>query len=71
MTPSDLSQDARDAGFAHEPLNFDFAQYGAIFDGKCAIIRDLPDYDIDRNRNGSVYARRGRVVERARVSVRD
>ena len=50
--PSDLSQDARDAGFAHEPLNFDFDQYGAIFDGKCAIIRDLPDYDIDRIATG-------------------
>ena len=50
--PSDLSQDARDAGFAHEPLNFDFAQYGAIFDGKCVIIRNLPRYPISRVETG-------------------
>ena len=44
--PRDLPQSAIDAGFEHEPLNFDFDQYGAIFDGKCAIVRDLPDYPI-------------------------
>ena len=48
----DLSQSARDAGHKHEPLNFDFARHGAIFDGKCAIIRNLPDYPISRIETG-------------------
>ena len=50
--PSDLPQTARDAELEHEPLNFDFDQYGAIFDGKCVIIRDLPDYPISRVETG-------------------
>ena len=50
--PKDLPQTARDAGFSHEPLNFDFDQYGAVFDGKCAIIRDLPDYLISHVETG-------------------
>ena len=46
--PADLPQERRDAGLRHEPLNFNFHQYGAAFDGKCVIIRrDLPDYPID------------------------
>ena len=49
---NDLPQSARDAGFDHEPLNFDFHRYGAIFDGKCVIIRDLPDYPIRRIETG-------------------
>ena len=49
---SDLSKRPRDAGLEHEPLNFDFAEYGAIFDGKCAIIRDLPDYPISHIETG-------------------
>ena len=49
---NDLSQSARDAGHVHEPLNFDFHQHGAIFDGKCAIIRNLPDYPINRIQTG-------------------
>ena len=48
----DLPQAARDAGFAHESLNFDFDQYGAIFDGKCAIIRGLPNYPISHIETG-------------------
>ena len=54
IDPSDLSQYARDAGFEHEPLNFDFAERGAgaIFDGKCVIIRDLPDYPISKIETG-------------------
>ena len=50
--PTDLPQSARDDGFAHEPLNFDFHDYGAIFDGKCVIIRELPDYPISRVETG-------------------
>jgi len=49
---NDLSQSARDAELEHEPLNFDFHQHGAIFDGKCAIIRNLPDYPISRIQTG-------------------
>ena len=50
--PRDLPQAARDVGFAHEPLNFDFSERGAIFDGKCVIVRDLPDYPISRIETG-------------------
>ena len=50
--PKDLSESARDAGLEHEPLNFDFAEYGAIFDGKCAIIRRLPSYAISHVETG-------------------
>ena len=50
--PGDLPQDARDAGREHQPLNFDFARYGAILDGKCVIVRDLPDYPISRIETG-------------------
>ncbi len=44
IDPADLPRSARDAGADSESLNFDFHQYGAIFDGKCVIIRDLPGY---------------------------
>ena len=52
VDPNDLPRDARDAGFEHEPLNFDFQRYGAIFDGKCVIIRNLPNYSISRIETG-------------------
>ena len=50
--PSDLPQDARDAGREHEALNFDFDRHGAIVDGGCVIIRYLPDYAISRVETG-------------------
>ena len=56
---NDLPQSARDAGLDHEPLNFDFAEYGAIFDGKCAVIRDLPDYPISHIETGQWTAGEG------------
>ena len=43
---TDLPQTARDAGSDHAPLNFDFPEHGAILNGDCVIIRDLPDYPI-------------------------
>ena len=49
---SDLTQTAQDAGHKHEPLNFDFPEHGAIIDGKCAIIRELPAYPITRIETG-------------------
>jgi len=50
--PNDLPQSPRNAGFEHEPLNFDFHRYGAILDGKCVIIRELPDYPISQIQTG-------------------
>ena len=49
---NDLTQTAQDAGHKHEPLNFDFPEHGAIIDGKCAIIRELPAYPITRIETG-------------------
>jgi len=49
---SDLPQSARGAGREHESLNFDFARYGGILDGKCVIVRYLPDYAIIRIETG-------------------
>ena len=40
----DLPEKFRELG--HESLNFDFNDYGAAFDGKCVVIRALPDYPI-------------------------
>ena len=40
----DLPEKFRELG--HESLNFDFGDYGAAFDGKCVVIRALPDYPI-------------------------
>ncbi len=48
----DLPRSAREAGLEHQPLNFDFAEHGAIFDGGCVIIRELPDYQISRIETG-------------------
>ena len=50
--PADLPQSARDSGLDYEPLNFDFVDHGAIFDGVCVIIRNLPDYPISRVETG-------------------
>ena len=50
--PRDLPQTARDAGREHDSLNFDFDRHGAIFDGKCVIIRYLPSYPISRVETG-------------------
>ena len=68
--PRDLPQSARDAGFAHEPLNFDFDQYGAIFEGDCVIVRDLPDYPISRIETGQWLPGEGELW-RARAAVGD
>ena len=49
---ADLSQDAVAAGRDHNALNFDFGRYGAIFDGKCVILRPLPEYAISAVETG-------------------
>ena len=46
QNPADLPQSARESGERHQSLNFEFRRYGAIFNGKCVIVRDLPDYPI-------------------------
>ena len=59
--PADLPQSARDAGLEHEPLNFDFAERGAIVGGKCVIVRDLPDYRINRIETGQWVSGEGEL----------
>ena len=44
VSEDDLPPEFR--GLGHHPLNFGFDAYGAIFDGKCVIMRTLPDYPI-------------------------
>ena len=67
---NDLPKWARDAGLEHESLNFDFAEYGAIFDGKCAIIRRLPNYPIGSIETGQWIPGEGELWS-GRVSVGD
>ena len=47
---ADLPQERKQYGF--DNLNFNFDERGAIFDGKCAAIADLPPYPIERIRAG-------------------
>ena len=68
--PRDLPQTARDAGLEHEALNFDFKPRGAVFDGKCVIIRRLPGYPISRVETGQWLPGEGELWS-ARVSVGD
>ena len=48
----DLSDDSRERGLARSALNFDFHRYGVLSEGKCVIIRTLPDYPIVRVETG-------------------
>ena len=66
--PADLPQERRDAGFEHESLNFDFANYGAIVGGDCIIVRELPDYPISRIETGQVIPGEGELW-RGRIEV--
>ena len=70
VDPRDLPQTARDAGLEHEPLNFDFDRHGAIFDGKCVIIRYLPGYPIRRVETGQWLPGEGELWS-ARAEVGD
>ena len=47
---ADLPPDHKQYGF--DNLNFNFDERGAIFDGKCAAIADLPAYPVERIRAG-------------------
>ena len=44
--PADLLRDRRAAGFEHDSLNFEFPEHGAVINGECVIIRELPEYPI-------------------------
>ncbi len=69
--PIDLPQESRAAGREHQSLNFDFADHGAALDGDiCVIIRDLPDYPIDRIETGQWLPEEGELW-RAEMSVGD
>ena len=57
--PDDLSAAWRDLGFFN--LDFQFADYGALIDGKCVVERELPDYAIERIRTGQFVSGEGRV----------
>ena len=46
-------------GFAN--ADFEFADYGALFEGKCVAIAPLPDYGIDRIRAGQYVKGEGAV----------
>ena len=48
----DLSEESRARGLDHNALNFNFDRYGVRLDGKCVIMRDLPDYAISRVETG-------------------
>ena len=45
-----LSQDRREMG--HDALNFDFSPQGILFNGKCMIRREIPNYEIARISTG-------------------
>ena len=47
---ADLPTDRKEYSF--DNLNFNFDERGAIFDGKCAAIADLPAYPVERIRAG-------------------
>ena len=61
VNESDLSDDSRERGFAHNAMNFDFARYGVLNEGKCVIIRTLPDYPIRRLETGQWLAGAGHL----------
>ena len=47
---ANLPQDRRERG--HDALNFDFSPHGTIFNGKCMVRREIPDYAIARISTG-------------------
>ena len=56
---SDLPEEFRELG--HESLNFDFARYGARFDGACVARRALPPYPIASIETGQWIPGSGRL----------
>lgn len=56
---TDLSEERREYG--HDNLDFDFAEQGAVFDGKCVARVLLPDYAIRRLTTGQFVSGEGPV----------
>ena len=56
---SDIPEDRREAG--HAGMNFDFADHGARFDGKCMILRPLPPYPVEAVVTGRFIPGEGEV----------
>ena len=54
---ADLPKSRRPLGF--ENLDFDFANYGFVSGEKCFIVRDLPEYPIERIHTGQLIAAEG------------
>ena len=44
--PKDAAHFPEDGGRGHQPMNFDFENRGAVFDGKCMARVDMPEYAI-------------------------
>ena len=57
----DLPEDRRARGF--DNLDFEYFTRGVLFDGKCAAVLPLPDYEIDRLRTGQYVSGEGEVWE--------
>ena len=57
--PADLPADSRARGF--ENADFLFADHGANIGDKCAAMRELPDYPIERIRTGQFVSGYGRL----------
>ena len=64
----DLPTEFRALG--HQSLNFDFAGFGAVFDGKCVILRALPDYPIAAIETGQ-WVPGGETLWKAKWSLAD
>ena len=58
---ADLTESARKSGLAHNSHNFDFDDFGAAFDGKCAIVFALPDYPIREIETGQWLPGEGEI----------
>ena len=65
---SDVERENRDNDQSHNSLNFTFNDYGGLFDGKCAAIRELPDYPISRIETGQWTSDEGHLWS-ARIEV--
>ena len=61
VDPSDVERENRDNDQSHNSLNFTFNDYGGLFDGKCAAIRELPDYPISRIETGQWTSDEGQL----------
>lgn len=64
----DIPQDRRALG--HDSLNFDFARWGIMFNGKCMIRRALPDYAVSMITVGQ-WIPGGETLWRAEIAVGD